>query len=410
MNKKTFQFFLLVFFICCCTFAHSKDTPINYNLHIKPYKPDIGIFSADTSSLNTLIVLQPRNNSTNSPTQISCINGETKTLISYGDTNQCERIEWRVTFHSIGDLDIDVSEQRNLYSEKGWWVLFEWGVLPGLTGVSEVNICINPADSTDKTDCRSLPEPDQPPLIMIWGKPDFEEQVSGNNFRIYTDLNGRPLVGGNAREQLSSQYSYLSSLFPAEDAYIRTINIAWIGIDRKWQVTGGAAGKNAYIANYTTDNNIIDQASRERLIWVCGHETFHMLAPYTYPLWISESLAHYYGYKSLTKSVQTSLEPTQEWKRLKVHIPVSGTGLYEAHKKVIIDKDRNYYGLFYNKGAAFWQDLDTLLADRGHSLDQYLPLLSDSQEISGKLGHEFVETVTTVIGEQAFNQLVSQYL
>ena len=237
-------------------------------------------------------------------------------------------------FDKIANSDINVSKQNNLYSDTGWWTLFEWNNIPRLQGSPSINICINRDDIFYKTDCHSLPQLDGPPLILVWGSYDFEYNSTVNNFRIYTDKNGRELLRENVTNKLSKQYEYLSRIFPAKDIPKGTINIVWVGIDKKWSEFGGAAGKSAYISNYVIDNNVVDKLSQERLLWVCGHETFHMIAPYSYPLWISESLAQYYGYKSLSQFSSTLSTPIQDWESKKHLIPNGSTGLNEAHRKV----------------------------------------------------------------------------
>ena len=96
------------------------------------------------------------------------------------------------------------------------------------------------------------------------------------------------------------------SLFSDQEASDQYAELAWVGIDKKDEVLGGAAGATGFVSNYALENGAIDVISRERLFWISGHELFHTLSTYPYDLWASESLAHYYGYKSLIQDSQIS--------------------------------------------------------------------------------------------------------
>lgn len=240
------------------------------------------------------------------------------------------------------------------------------------------------------------------------GKPNIEYEASGRKFRIYTDSSGLALINERTQQRLNKQFSYLSSLFFPGDIPNTTIDIAWVGIDEERKTVGGAAGESAYISNYAISTNN-SEMSQERLFWVSGHETFHMISSYSYPLWIAESLAHYYGYKSLAQHGPTLITPIEEWDKQKNSVSNSKAGLYEAHTKVL-NNEGSYYGLFYGKGAAFWHDLDTRLENKDDSLDHYLSLLSNSQQGKEELSREFTTAIINIIGKQEFKQLVSKYL
>ena len=89
--------------------------------------------------------------------------------------------------------------------------------------------------------------------------------------------------------------------------------------------------------------------------------------------------------------------------------PHATAGLYLAQQKVAEQQDYSYYGLFYDKGAAFWFELDQLLQQQGKSLDQYLPLL-EPQPKSYQLPAGFIEAVSQSVGKQIFEQLQQRYL
>lgn len=407
-------FFLLTSFIFAqneAVIQQSEEKSIDFNLRVDPQTPNIGVFSANTSDLDRLTLLEPRSlpfSTAGNSAEINCVSGNTTKSVTYGQAEQCDRIEWEVTFDNIDGLDVNVSEQKNLYSETGWWVLFEWGMLPRIKEDLNINVCIYGLDRISKKDCSKLPGENQAPLIMFWGKSNIEFKAAGRKFRIYTDSLGSGMINERTQQRLKKQYSYLTGLFPPGDIHDRVVDIAWVGIEEKWNTIGGAAGENAYISNYVISENNFEM-SLERLFWVSGHEIFHMISSYSYSLWISESLAHYYGYKSLAQHGPVLTTPNQEWDKKKKSVPKGKAGLYEAHTKVL-NNESGYYGLFYDKGAAFWHDLDTRLENNGESLDHYLSLLSSPQQGNGELGSEFATEIINTIGRREFEQLVSEYL
>ena len=386
---------------------------IVFHLTVDPAEPETGLFRADTAAFNRLTLLPPRANplaDTADPAEIRCINGASAAAVVYGAPTRCARIEWRVRFKNADDLATHVAEQHNLYSKTGWWALFEWGRIPRVQGVADITVCARRAvRRTGAPLCRRLPPLNRPPLLLIFGAPGLEYRALGRRFRIYTDRAGRALLDPEARRRLGRQYRYLSDLLPAPGGPAEAVHIAWVGIDKAQGAMGGAAGENAWIANYALSDNALDRAGRERLFWISGHEAFHMLNGHGYPLWIEESLAHYYGYKSLTVSGPTLLSPAREWGRQRLPGIDRDTGLLAAHARVQ-NGDRRYYGLFYGKGAAFWQALDTRLANNGAALDRYLPLLADSSPQNGTLAPAFTAAVTAIIGQRAFAALAAEYL
>ena len=397
--------------------APAAPPAIVFHLTVDPARPQTGLFQADTAAFNRLTLLPPRANpgaetaNPANPAEIRCINGAAADTVIYGAPTRCARIEWRVRFKDADNLATHVAEQHNLYSATGWWALFEWDRIPRVQGVADITVCARRAavQQIGAPLCRRLPPLNRPPLLLIFGAPALEYQALGRRFRIYTDRAGRALLDPETRRRLDRQYRYLSDLLPAPGGPAEAVHIAWVGIDKKRRAMGGAAGENAWIANYALSDNGLDRAGRERLFWISGHEAFHMLNGHSYPLWIEESLAHYYGYKSLTASGPTLQSPAREWRRQRLPGIDRETGLLAAHARVV-NGDRRYYGLFYGKGAAFWQALDTRLAENGAALDRYLPLLADSSPQNGTLAPAFIAAITAIIGQRAFAELAAEYL
>jgi len=390
----------------------SYGEPVRYNLLTDPGNPQIVQASADTSAIGIFSLEQPRtvpfSNDLKAP-EVQCNTGSGRFAAEYGKEIECKEITWPIHFDRLGVSGENVSEQRNLYSPTGWWVLFEWGDIPRLKGNYDVEICAILVNAKSPDKCRALPKPDTAPLIMSWGRTSAQKIESNIQFNIYAD-NSQNILNDQSWSQLMSQYNYLQQLLSVGGPPNKGIDIIWVGIDADIGFLGGATGSQAFISNYAVENNQVSRNSLLRLHWVSGHEIFHMLSTYSYPLWITESLAHYYGYKSLSMAGVSYQTPVEIWESSLAKMPHASTGLYEANEMVENENDMSYYGLFYDKGAAFWQELDNELTRKETSLDEYIALLSEGDTSNAQLNRNFTIAIEKVLGNRKFAQLVSKYL
>ncbi len=391
----------------------SIGATIQYRLTVDPSNPTIVTASVNTADLGVFSLVKPRTLPSSGTAQKSDIKCTKKTYeefkVEYGKEVQCENLSWTINFHQLGKLDTNVSKQNNLYSSNGWWVLFEWDNIPRFKNQTDIEICTNQINDKFQNVCRELASPDDPPLIMAWGNITEQKNEANVQFNLYTD-NNFDVMNYQNWSQLFSQYDYLQQLLFSKGTEKKEIDLIWVGIDAKIGSMGGAAGKQAYVSNYVVENNQVSQKSFVRLHWVSGHEIFHMLTPFAYPTWISESLAHYYGFKSLRFADIKSETPIEMWEKNKNRMPHATSGLYEAHDKVVNKQDMSYYGLFYVKGAAFWYELDNELTKKGASLDSYLATLSGAEQSSGQFNSNFQVVIEKIIGKNKYDKLVSDYL
>ena len=403
---------LLLSFLLFSAYSLSKESTVTFELEVDPAKPEIGSFSADTSALEEITLLPPRTLTglTDKLLAIQCTQKGSKRTVSYNNQIRCDRFEWKIPFKSVDNLDRDVSEQISIFSQVGWWALFEWDMIPRIEEVSDILVCAHIDSEHNERNCQKLPTLNQPPMIMVWGKPSAELHESRAIFRIFTDSEGSTLTNKKNRQRVFKQYQYLKELFPSKESKTKSVDLAWVGIQESKGIVGGAAGAKSFVANYAVRSRQVTDDSKERLFWISGHEMFHMITPQRYPLWVSESLAHYYGYKSLAQYDVPSFNPLDEWKEKRSQIAIGDTGLYTANIEVTKNRNMQFYGLFYEKGAAFWYELDSLLQRKNHSLDQYLPLLGKSNVPSERLSDEFIETISRIAGKQKIQQLLSEYL
>lgn len=407
MRQVQLTLFALLFIPCL-----SFGDVVRYYLQADDSNPLKVNVKVDTSSLGAFSVNPPRNrpfSKMGSALEISCKTESGIIKVTYKKAVQCNEIRWTVDFKLLDNSrGADVSEQVNLYSTEGWWVLFEWESVPRLNNYPIV-VCVQPLSTEYPDKCRNLPKPDSAPLILSWGRASATSHESNANFSVYADDKQRVLSNRNW-SFLKSQYEYLQKLISVEDGNIENIDIIWVGIDENAGIVGGAAGDQAFVSNYAFKDGGVSEDNLMRLRWVSGHEIFHMLSSASYPLWLSESLAHYYGYKSLRKAGARFQTPIEVWRSRLGKLVHSEIGLYTANEMVESNNDMSYYDLFYDKGAAFWQELDDSLIEKGASLDDYIALLSRENADSPLLGREFVNEIGKVVGKNKFSYLSAKYL
>ena len=193
-------------------------------------RAEIGHLTANTASLGGFTMLEPRTFANNKAVAIRCINNNKTTVVAYSKQIKCEKIQWSVNFVSADDLDQNVSNQNNLFSKQGWWVLFEWDVLPRIKEVAQINLCVDQANNTAKG-CWQLPDASQPPLIAVWGKPAVSFNTVDNSYHLYGSSHSAPLFTKDNIAGLKAQYDYLSNLFAASEKSNKSMNI--VGGDLK---------------------------------------------------------------------------------------------------------------------------------------------------------------------------------
>lgn len=383
---------------------------VDYYLTANKHTPEKILAEADTSKLGTFILQAPRHlphSSAHAPV-VSCMNDATTKIVQYGNLVQCKKITWGISVKPIDSLNTDVSIQENLYAKNNTWrVIFEWNAIPRIKGIEQITICTKEQLAKKKAVCQALPTTDGPPLIMAWGESNVQKKLNGVNFSIYFDRD-KSFLNKENWQQLSNQFTYLSHLFQNNQKVLH-LDLILVGIDKKLGRIGGAAGKRAFIANYITDNDKIVPEALDRLKWVSGHELFHLLSLYEYPTWISESLAQYYGYKSLIKAGGKTQSPISMWEQQQSKLPHSEVNLYQAYREYTEKDDMSYYPLFYIKGAAFWQKLDEMLSEHQESLDDYLALIGGDEK-NGSLNTIFIDKIVGIIGKNNYQQLANRYL
>lgn len=163
---------LLGLFYGCLGLA--KEPLITYQLNVDMSKPLEGQFVVETADLKMFTLMLPRimpnqSGHSNQSLPIQCVNDNDTKTVTYDEPISCKQLTWDVSFKSTNSHDSDVSEQNNLFSQAGWWVLFEWNAVPRFKDHTYIQMCIY-MNGLKNRQCQKLPKPNEPPLIMVWGK------------------------------------------------------------------------------------------------------------------------------------------------------------------------------------------------------------------------------------------------
>ncbi|EEA96785.1 hypothetical protein [Pseudovibrio sp. JE062] len=392
------------------TSAFAQTPPLQIIIEADKTHPEAATATITLPVEQEITLQAPRTQSQPSNTnalQLMC--DEVEVLEPYGRALSCKELQWNVTFQNPRETPLAVANQQNLYSPQGWWSITEWDDIPRLETASTVEVCgkVQGDDTTLK--CAALPTAHEPPLILSWGDDAKTLRTNQTTLTLYKDDPAEALKADNL-PALQKQLEYLKGILGSSTLPEQNIDLVWVAIDKKLGQIAGAAGKQAFLANFATSEGTASPEDIAKLHWVSAHELFHLLANTPYPLWISESLAQYYGYKSLKVAGIHSESPMDQWQVFKERFPHAATGLYEAHQKVTGDNDPSYYPLFYVKGAAFWQAVDEELQKHGASLDQLMTTFEELQQLSHELPQSLLNALKQSISEERLQELQQQFL
>ena len=301
----------------------------------------------------------------------------------------CRKVYWDVKL-TPSVLEISKQESVIVKSDPPWILLSEFSGLPRMefgnyTSVIEFDLSLEkrivaflPKDNKNR---QILPNVNQAPVFFVFGL-DSRTNKSPSEISLTYMVDEK-----SARNEIDSFYpmhiksiEYMHSLFGFSDDRDFKLNVVWIGLRKKGAI-GGAAGYRTFLINYLfIDGKIL----KEKLIWsfmTAFHEQFHVIynSEASQPAWAVESLAQYYAIKTLEKVGfdQNLLKP------INAHFiqpsRKNEIGLKEANRRFESENDLSVYHLFYDQGASFWFELDSLIMDctQGKkNLDDFIGKLS----------------------------------
>ncbi|EJO9866265.1 hypothetical protein ABRZ80_14530 [Vibrio vulnificus] len=389
---------LLVFALPVLASSLTMANEVNYR--ISPTSEDQLRFSANTRHLGKFTVEPPRSLTSAVPPAPSCLQDERFTSIQYGTEVECDRIEWQTTAEKVPEQGFEPSNQNDSYSpQQGWYFVSEYDSLPRIPQADITLVC------TPDQHCYTLPDPTLPPLFLVWGMDTALIPISGQHVRVHVE--DAKVIDAQQRwlPTMQKQLSYLHRVFPQSN--MAGWELAFFKRDKNAGSLGGAAGTNMLLVNSLLDQGELTDESLQFLLKISAHESIHYMDKRQNSLWKSESLAEYYALKSLMNTEITFESPEALWQQFAQKYPFAGTGLYEAEHQVLEQGNRQYYPLFYFKGAAFWYALDQALQTHGASLDQWQQIeLGRETELDAKI----ITQLQAIIGEERWQALAEKYL
>ncbi len=350
-------------------------------------------------------------------------------IISQDENNKwaipagCHKVYWDVKLiPSV--LEISKQESVIVESDPSWILLSEFSGLPRMEFGNYTSV-IEFAPSLEKKlvsflrkdnkNRRILPNVNQAPVFFIFGL-DSRTNKSPSEISLNYMVDEK-----SARNEIDSFYpthiesiEYMHSLFSFSADRDFKLNVVWIGLRKKGAI-GGAAGYRTFLINYLfIDGNIL----KDKLIWsfmTAFHEQFHVIyhSEASQPAWAVESLAQYYAIKTLEKVGfdQDLLKP------IKAHFfqpsRKNEIGLKEANRRFKSENDMSVYHLFYDQGASFWFELDSLIIDctQGKkNLDDFIGKLSRMNfPEDNNLPKEFIDILNSN-NIKGIEDLIGKYL
>ena len=311
--------------------------------------------------------------------------------------DDCKVVTWKIHFADTAKGSQAANTQQcTFFRENTWWLVAEPTAILRLDGSMDVARLVIQPDSLGPTGATDLgngqwriPPGDEAPEFYVVGNDHCEERIV-DGFRIrYVSDNADRVSALGLLDAHGKAFHYLNRLFPDAKSVPkkdRQLLVIWIGINAKKRQLGGAAGSRSFVANYLYGVAENPGANAALNLAVLAHEQFHQLQALcvskenSFPVWVNEGLAHYYGLKALSESGMAPQAIARTRARF-IDIESDVTfGLRELARQYH-GGDRSVYMLFYSQGATFWSELDNALSsatDGQKTLDDYLPQLFEA--------------------------------
>ncbi|MFC5080770.1 hypothetical protein VTH8203_01875 [Vibrio thalassae] len=379
------------------------NATVSYQLITNTANPKQVTIQADTSDIGTFQLSKPRTTQSPDVPDIQCISNAGQTSnVSYDTPTSCHQLSWTVTFQAKTSDEFEPAQQVDTYSpDEGWYFLSEWNSLPTIAG-QDIQVC-----DPDNL-CSAMPNSEQPPLFVVWGMP--HERMNIGSSTVIVKSNALPLLKSNGSwfNNLTHQLDYLTDVF--NNKRPQQWQLIYFSKDKSQRNISGAAGHHILLSNLLTQKGQLTKDSMFHLAKVTAHESVHFIGSRSLPVWAEEGLAEYYAIKSLKfTDLNYHSSPIKTWgKAANGFQHLGNVGLVEAGKKVTLDKDMQYYPLFYVKAPAFWQAVDEQLQANRSSLDALVPLLKTGNDF--ELPDEFINQVVDIIGHDNWQQITLAYL
>lgn len=392
---------------------------VKYHVVIKPDEPEVATVTMTLQKSFLQRELYSRASSNLTETQVSDVKcGEEYLEKNVRDRWQvprtCTVISWKINFVVESSEGIAAYEQKSvLMAKRDWWVLASPTALLRLRKEPD-DLSIKIDVSGYETINSRLPTGRRPPAYFALGNAP-SETVKGDGIRL-TYISDNPAYTSEfvkASDHAKGLEYMADALGLKSDGIIRTINMIMLGIQRERGVLGGAAGENAMLVNYIYENKNSQDQEKYFPILIALHEQFHQLYNGRHPVWVRESMAHYYA----TKAIMVVYPDNQTVKKIVDELyssPAIGVpGLIEIDRRINEERDFTDYDNFYGQGSAYWYTLDGFITNASggkESLDDYLPLIMETRFNKGEgLPPELLKRIDFVPSD-AITALESRYL
>ncbi len=280
----------------------------------------------------------------------------------------CETASWVV---SVADPSgIPASEQRSIWLKSGWGIVTDPSAilrLEGFGGKAQLRFIGPRGVGADA----HLPPLNSAPGIYVIGEPPMWVGNDGRQALVYA---GDDLGQVDPSAHLAGLAYLRGVIGPDHLRQIPVLTVVLLGIERSAGSVGGAAGHQAVVVNYILPDAHSTAEEALMPLVIVLHEQFHQLVSGNLPLWASESLAQYYGLKTLGRiGVDRAAASTLSHREFSAGS--AGPGLTAVQDQVQAGDGSNY-ALFYSKGVAFWHRVDLAIQSGGAgSLDDLMPTL-----------------------------------
>ncbi|MFD1261868.1 hypothetical protein [Entomomonas asaccharolytica] len=401
------RIFLIILGLVICCIAKAEDNQIIYQLK-KEFYPSLRVrVEVNTKPLNSFVLEQSRyyHGDKRPVKQVYCADDNSK--ISYGQPAHCDLIYWYIDVKRQSLTGIGARSLEDYYLNNGQWTLAESKNFPRILGQSKELVCV------DEHGCKPLPTREQPFLFWVWGKAPTHVTVANKQFEVFSDKSAEPINKRMLMVKVEPNLRYLNQVFTSQlgDYIKKPISLVMLERnDRVMEDAGGVAQDHVALVNYYTYGYQLAEDWEVRFHKTMLHEYVHLLVPCeTFARWTCESLADYYAYKALTVG-RLNTTAIHRWYRQSMSRP-NKLGMYQIDKRFWQTGSWSYYSLFYVKGAAFWNELDSLLHKKYRNLDSYLQLLvMEPNHYQTDLPQPFVNKMIEIIGEQDYKKLSAKYL
>lgn len=334
----------------------------------------------------------------------------------------CNQVSWIVRPVSAVQGTVDASKQASLwFPDSQWWLLSEpTSLLRSQDSAEGIVVLKTGLGATSAGHGRwRLPSMNNAPEFFALGNFSTQtRQVGPFLVRHVADDPARVKRLG-LEDMHARALRYLAGVIApsARDSEKQVLLVIWLGMDDQHGRAGGAAGSRSFVANYVFGKPEAESVNSARTLAILAHEQFHQLVDLvrgplaSLPVWLSESLAHYYGLKALVRSSPGSTARAVYARFVDPARRVEH-GLLELDRRHAA-KDPTAYPAFYEQGATFWAEVDRAIRARSSDdsgLDILIPdLLRSNMQDGGGLPIAFVERLRKILGAQA-DELLNKYV